>query len=274
MNKRKELTPEQRGAILYGYKHGDSFREVASHVGCSKTAVGKTIKRYLETGSTEPQASRTGRPSIIQAPSRTTLKNLVLENRRLNLSQITNSLIARTKLNVSRSTVRRALHNENLQCRVARPKPLVSAANIAARLSWCKEREDWSAQQFRCVLWSDETSMSLFRQGTCCRVWQEPHEEWNLECVSSTVKRSPARMYWGSFTYYGIGPLVLLREAVTAVSYVETLQEHLLPALDLIPRGKNLGRPYFQHDNARPHAAKLTRNFLAEQDIRVLDWPA
>ena len=63
------------------------------------------------------------------------LKNIVIENRRLNTSQITNTFIAKTNLNVSKSTVRRALHRENLWCRIARPKPLVSKANIAAWLA-------------------------------------------------------------------------------------------------------------------------------------------
>ena len=30
----------------------------------------------------------------------------------------------------------------------------------------------------------------------------------------------------------------------------------------------------FMHDNARPHSAKLTRQFLATNNVNVLDWPA
>ena len=72
----------------------------------------------------------------------------------------------------------------------------------------------------------------------------------------------------------GVGSLILLCESVIAASYVETLKEHLLLALELIHTGKKIGRPYFQHDNARPHSAKLTQNFLMEHAIWVLDWPA
>jgi transposase len=31
---------------------------------------------------------------------------------------------------------------------------------------------------------------------------------------------------------------------------------------------------HFQHDNARPHSARLTTAFLRQQDINTLPWPA
>ena len=54
MDKRKELTQEQRGAILYGYKRNDSYRTIAFQVGCSKLAVASTVARSLSTSSSEP----------------------------------------------------------------------------------------------------------------------------------------------------------------------------------------------------------------------------
>ena len=30
----------------------------------------------------------------------------------------------------------------------------------------------------------------------------------------------------------------------------------------------------FQHDNARPHTARVTANFLAQNNVNVLPWPA
>ena len=106
MEGRQELTKEQRGAIIYGYQLKHTVRSIADHVGCSKTAMSNTIKRFQQTGCTDPQGIRTGRPSLIQAPSRSLLKNIVITNRRLNTSQITNTFIAKTNLHVSKSTVR------------------------------------------------------------------------------------------------------------------------------------------------------------------------
>ncbi|CAG8456327.1 4916_t:CDS:2 [Ambispora gerdemannii] len=44
----------------------------------------------------------------------------------------------------------------------------------------------------------DESTFCLFQQSSC-RVWRESHEEWDIECVSSTVKHGPSQMHWDFF---------------------------------------------------------------------------
>jgi hypothetical protein len=46
----------------------------------------------------------------------------------------------------------------------------------------------------------------------------------------------------------------------------EVLTPHRLPAVKLC-------REVFQHDNARPHTARATVDFLANQNVTVLPWP-
>src|SRR5687767_9905875 len=67
-------------------------------VGYPKTAVGATLKRFLDTGSTQPQSVRTGRPTLISSPSRAALKEIVNENRRLSIAQLTNTFNTPTYL--------------------------------------------------------------------------------------------------------------------------------------------------------------------------------
>ncbi|CAG8658847.1 11532_t:CDS:1, partial [Ambispora gerdemannii] len=153
MGSEKDLTEEQKGAIVYGYRKNDSYRTIAANVGCRKSVVGNVIRRFCESGTVKSQAVRTGRPPLLTVSDRSVLKTLVTsENRRLNLAQITTTLAAQTKRNVSRKTVRRALHKEDLWSRVARPKPLISTVNAARRLAWCLAHKDWTARHFRRVL--------------------------------------------------------------------------------------------------------------------------
>ena len=37
---------------------------------------------------------------------------------------------------------------------------------------------------------------------------------------------------------------------------------------------QNNGPGIFQHDNARPHKLRITTNFLAQNKVNVLPWPA
>jgi transposase len=275
MGRNKELTEEQKGAIIYGYLKKDSYRAIATLVGCGKSAVGEVIKKFRETGTMDSRSEkkRPGRPKLLTSTNRSYLKDLVINgNRRLNLSQITNLFSIKKKIKVSKNTIRRALHEENLKSCVARPKPLVTPKNIEKRLTWCQSYEHWTVRHFRRVLWSDECTFRLF-QGSTCRVWRNSNEEWDLECLRGTVNHSPGRMYWGCFSWYGTGPLVSLSSNVTGASYVKILRDYVLPTIKDFPGNADRGRPLFQQDNAKPHTAKVTKKFLKDNNIRVMDWP-
>jgi transposase len=273
MGMNKELTADQRGAIIYGYLKKDSYRHIADLINCGKTTVGNVIKKFRETGSVDSRIKRSGRPKLLTSTDRSNLKELVTNgNRRLNLAQVTNLFTIKKKIHVSRSTIRRALHEEDLKSCVARPKPLITPKNIEKRLAWCHTYEHWTVRRFWRVLWSDECTFRLF-QGSTCRVWRESHEEWDLECLRSTVSNSPGCMYWGCFSWYGPGPLIPLSSSVTGASYVEILRKYTLPTINEFPGNADRGRPLFQQDNAKPHTAKITKQFFEDNNIRVMDWP-
>ena len=57
-------------------------------------------------------------------------------------------------------------------------------------------------------------------------------------------------------------------KTVNAQYYTQILSTHLLPTMP------NSNRYIFQHDNAAPHTAKHTKNWLAGMGVKVLeDWP-
>ena len=75
-------------------------------------------------------------------------------------------------------------------------------------------------------------------------------------------------MVWGAISYARKTQLVSIQGNVNAARYRdEILQPHLLPAIDV-------RREIFQQDNARPHAARLTMDYLQNQNITVIPWPS
>jgi len=96
----KPLTPKTRGAIIYGKNCGQSGRTIAKKLGCSKTAVNNVFKHFHETGSSTPKKKRTGRPPLLNTPTRQELKAFVqenAENRRLCTTKIATIWIAQKK---------------------------------------------------------------------------------------------------------------------------------------------------------------------------------
>ena len=75
-------------------------------------------------------------------------------------------------------------------------------------------------------------------------------------------------MVWGAITSTGRSQLVQVQGCLNAQHYVHNiLQPHALPLL-AAPRA------VFQQDNARPHTARLTTNFLAANNVNTLPWPS
>ena len=121
MGRKKELTAEQHGAIFYYRQHGDSYQKIADTVGCGKTTVFDTLKRYAKTGSMKSR-SRSGRPYLINNNQRKWLKRLVTndktQNRRLCASGVKKLWKKKTEQDVSENTIRHALYSVGLNNRI------------------------------------------------------------------------------------------------------------------------------------------------------------
>ena len=74
-------------------------------------------------------------------------------------------------------------------------------------------------------------------------------------------------MVWGGISHGVKTPLVVIQGNLTAVRYRDqVLMPHVLPFV-------NAHNLTFQHDNARPHVARVCRDFLNQNNVQVLNWP-
>ena len=74
-------------------------------------------------------------------------------------------------------------------------------------------------------------------------------------------------MVWGGISHGVKMPLVVVQGNLTSVRYRDqVLMPHVLPLV-------NAHNLTFQHDNARPHVARVCHDFLNQNNVQVLDWP-
>uniref|UniRef100_A0A8C4T4L8 Tc1-like transposase DDE domain-containing protein n=1 Tax=Erpetoichthys calabaricus TaxID=27687 RepID=A0A8C4T4L8_ERPCA len=78
-------------------------------------------------------------------------------------------------------------------------------------------------------------------------------------------------MLWGCFSVAGTERLVRIKGKMTAAMYRDILDENLVQsALDL-----RLGRRFiFQQDNDPKHTAKISKEWLQDNSVNVLEWPS
>ena len=71
---------------------------------------------------------------------------------------------------ISARTMRRELKEMGLRGRVSTSKPLVSEGNLMKRLHFAKDNKDWTVDQWKHVLWSDESRYPFYQDDGRVRV--------------------------------------------------------------------------------------------------------
>ncbi|RYC77279.1 hypothetical protein BFJ63_vAg19847 [Fusarium oxysporum f. sp. narcissi] len=74
------------------------------------------------------------------------------------------------------------------------------------RLAWCIAHKDWTLEDWKNVIWSDETSVVLLHRRGSYRVWRLPKERFLRSCIRERWKGSSEFMFWAAFSYDKKGP--------------------------------------------------------------------
>jgi hypothetical protein len=137
--------------------------------------------------------------------------------------------------------------------------------HLLATVWWCNRVRGWDLQNWRRVWFSNESRFMLQKRDCRTRVYRRRNERFARNCVLEVdIFGGGSVMMRDAISYARKSQLVHIPGNLNAARYRdEVLTPHILPAM-------NLRRDVFQHDHARPHTARATDDFLANQNVRVL----
>lgn len=270
------LTPEQRARAVGRLEAGDDAQVVAVAFNCHVSTIYRLQQRFQTTGSTA-DAPRRGRPRVTTARQDRFIFRNHLGERFETAEETARTLVGNHQHPISGQTVRRRLVENHLYNRRPALGPVLTRRHRHARLQWAQARVNWTWRQWQHVLFTDESRYCLSRADGRIRVWRRRGERYSDACVLENNRWGGSSvMIWGGITLnQRIGPIFFRGlgpghgNGVTAQRYIDqVLRPHLLPF--------SQGRRNFtlQHDNARPHTARITANFLQQHNIQVMPWPA
>ncbi|GFU70885.1 transposable element Tc1 transposase [Trichonephila clavipes] len=206
-----DLSEFEKGMIVGMGCTGCSVTETAIYLGRARSTVSAVMTAYNKCGNVTSGKHNSGRKRKLTDRDKRVLTRIVARKRKQSLSQITSEVNSHLRNPISARTVQRELHASNLTHR------------------------QWTPQQWQQVIWSDESTFTLFQTTGRVYVWRTPKEAFAPECIVLTFK-------------HGGGSLM--------TSFPGEC-------------------PLYQDDNAPIHTAKIVQEWFAEDEGEVghLDWP-
>ena len=267
---RKELKVEDRGMIVGMRKIGHSFNEISSITSTPVTTVKSVYSHYIKHSTTN-SLKRSGRPPIISERDTRALLRLIEANRKITLTQI--QLSWPSKLSIC--TIRRIIHKLGLRSCHPRKKPHLNEKHKKDRLKWAMERKNWGVEDWKKIIWTDESSVEIGKNSTVVKVWRHRGEEWELSCLLPTFSSGRSNvMVWGCFVGDTIGPLTVIpRDKRTGVDYRDLILEGQLHNFYLSMYDIEDG-VFLMEDGAPTHRSKAAGDWREENKIQSLPWPA
>jgi transposase len=255
--------------ILSLLDSGHSLPQISSSTGHSTSTISKLHAKHRSSLA----KSVGGRPSKLAPANIRHAIHLLRTGKAENAVQITKPLQDIINQPLSTKTVQQHLKEANLKPVVKRKRPFLSKRHRRERLDWAISHQDWTVEDWKVVVWSDETKINRLGSDGRKWVWKLPGETLNDRLVEGTLKfGGGSLMMWGCMAWEGVGNACKIDGKMDADLYVQILDEDLQESLQDF--NKSPQDAIFQQDNDPKHKSKKATKWFSDNGIEVMSWPA
>ncbi len=142
-------------------------------------------------------------------PENRSLMRIVKQNRFKNLGEFQKEW-TEAGVKASRATAHRRVKEFGYSCCIPLVKPLLNHRQRQRRLTWAKEKKNWTVAQWSKVLFSDESKFCSSFENQGPRVLRKGGEAHSSSCLKSSVKFLVCDDL-GCNVIAGVGPLCFLK---------------------------------------------------------------
>ena len=257
------LSEAERNEAI-GMLRNCTINHVAAYFNTSRKTIRFLQRRANQTGTVKDRP-RVGRPRKTTNGDDRAMQISHLRNRFKTASETARNF----RVPISRQTVSRRLSAYGLKSRRPVKRAYLTARHRQARFNWARIHRRWTLRMWQDVVFSDESRYYLAKHDGRLRVYRRPGERFQ-NCTVNEASDRRSVMVWGAISTTGRSQLVIIRNNLNGQRYVNNiLQPHLIPFLNTHNNVMT-----FQQDNARPHTAQVTTQFLNQNNINILPWPS
>ncbi|GFV13487.1 transposable element Tcb2 transposase [Trichonephila clavipes] len=268
MSSRHHIDDFMRGRIIVKIEEGRKITDVAREFDIAHSVVSRLWKSFKTTG----MCSRRYGGGRVRSTTPAEDIYIILSakrNRRTTAQQVANQFLAASGKQISRKTVARRLRGGGLYAR--RPVMCIplTRQHRTARLQWC-ELHNWTEEDWACVLFSDESRLSLSSDCRRQLIWRESGTAYRPENIQEKDQYPTCSiMVWAGIMINGRTRLhVVANGTMTGQRYID---EVLLPHVRLF-RGAVGDKFVFMDDNATCHRTLAVQDCQTARVFNVSVW--
>lgn len=156
---------------------------------------------------------------------------------------------------------------------VKKKRPLLRAKHHKACLDFAIAHRDWTVEDWKRVIWSDETKINRLGSDGRKWVWKKAGEKLSDRLVEGTLKfGGGSLMMWGCMLWEGVGYGCKIDGRMDAELYTQILEDELQQTLQFY--GKEAADIIFQQDNDPKHKSRRATKWFEDHEYIVMVWPS
>jgi len=264
----RPLSDAKRNNVISLLTSGLSHRQITL-----RTGVGAgTVSRIRSECCPNLPKSTGGCPDKLSFTNVRHAVHLITSQKADDAVHVSRTLRTITNQSLSAQTVRRHLKAAGMKAVVKKKRPFLKKQHRRARLDFALTHKDWTIEDWKRVVWSDETKINRLGSDGKKWVWKKEGEGLTDRLVEGTVKHGGGSlMMWGCMLWEGPGFACKIDGKMDGELYVKIMEDELRESLAYY--GKQVNQVIFQQDNDSKHNCKKAKAHFQKQDYQVLLWP-
>ena len=195
-------------------EHGVQPKDVEKKTGISVSQISRLRKKARERGFQPEQSSVLRLELVIDAPRSGRPPKLTPDVEAQIVAQVTKNRFNRERAAASigvdfdlcAGTILKALKKNHFKPCKTTKKPGLEEWQKELRLQFCLRVQNWTLEDWKNVIWTDETSVVLNQRRGKIRVWRRSNEQFTQSNIRRRWKGACEFMWWSCFSYDKKGP--------------------------------------------------------------------
>ena len=265
----KALPPSVVNDVADRLHKGIPFSTIHSQTGVSLGMISKIRASHCP----ELPKSSGGHPSKLSTANIHHATHLLTGPKPTTPRLVAQELSGINKVKVSGCTVHCQVKKAGVTPFVMPKKPAMTKVQQKAHYDWAVAHQYWTVEDWKHVLWSDETKVNHFGSDGLCYAYKRVGQEPQPHQIQEMHKHGGGHiMVWACIGWDGPGYMCKIDGTLTKELYVEILEDEFKATLEYY--GLEMDKVIFMQDNASAHTAKIVQEWFQDNSLEVFEWPA